>query len=243
MSQHWFRYGDERIPYKVCFTPSRVGKVTIHVHSNGLVRVDAPEGEAQDNIRSAVLKRARWIASRRSDALRQMERALPRRYVSGESVLYLGRRYKLVVVDDPTAPAARMREGRIEVTAPSGDTAKIRARLLAWYRERARSYFQNRLAVLTEPLAWVGDTPPFELRRLRKQWGNCAPQGRIVLNLALIKAPRECIDYVLLHELCHLREHNHSPAFYALLDRLIPGWKSIKLKLDGMAAEALEDWA
>lgn len=72
--------------------------------------------------------------------------------------------------------------------------------------------------------------------------GNCTTDGTIVLNPALVKAPRECVDYVLLHEMTHLLEHNHSPAFYqVILDRVMPEWRSVKLRLDGMAANLLDD--
>jgi predicted metal-dependent hydrolase len=71
--------------------------------------------------------------------------------------------------------------------------------------------------------------------------GNCTTDGTIVLNPALVKAPRECVDYVLLHEMTHLLEHNHSPAFYRVLDRVMPEWRSVKLRLDGMAANLLDD--
>ena len=70
---------------------------------------------------------------------------------------------------------------------------------------------------------------------MRKQWGSCSPKGVVSLNPHLVKAPRDCIDYVLVHELAHLKEHNHSKRFYGLLDRNMPDWKSRKGKLDGLA--------
>lgn len=72
---------------------------------------------------------------------------------------------------------------------------------------------------------------------MKVQWGSCSPAGRITLNPLLVKAPRECIDYVLLHELCHLLNHNHSPKFYKTLDRQMPRWRAIKEKLDNMVEE------
>jgi hypothetical protein len=69
------------------------------------------------------------------------------------------------------------------------------------------------------------------------QWGSCSPAGRITLNPWLVKAPRECIDYVLLHELSHLLHHNHSPKFYRALDRHMPAWRTVKARLDGMAED------
>ena len=73
------------------------------------------------------------------------------------------------------------------------------------------------------------------------QWGSCSPQGAIYLNPSLIRAPRHCINYVVLHELCHLAEHNHSKRFYAMLDRHMPGWERAKAELDGLAELILTD--
>ena len=92
MATNWFRYGEERLPYKVCYTPNRKTHVTINVHPTGLVHVDAPEGTDDDAIRRALMKRARWIKMRRDTALKSGQAIGQREYVSGESQLYLGRR-------------------------------------------------------------------------------------------------------------------------------------------------------
>ena len=76
---------------------------------------------------------------------------------------------------------------------------------------------------------------------MQTQWGSCSPAGRITLNPHLVKAPRDCIDYVILHELCHLAEHNHSERFYRLMQQVMPQWGKIKQRLDGMAASLLND--
>lgn len=70
---------------------------------------------------------------------------------------------------------------------------------------------------------------------MKKQWGSCSPQGILSLNPHLVKAPRECVDYVILHEFCHIKEHNHSKKFYTLLHQHMPEWESIKAKLDSMS--------
>ncbi|MNI90038.1 WLM domain protein [compost metagenome] len=76
---------------------------------------------------------------------------------------------------------------------------------------------------------------------MQTQWGSCSPKGRITLNPHLVKTPRECIDYVILHELCHIAEHNHSERFYRLLTQVMPNWEKVKARLDGMAALVLSD--
>jgi len=77
--------------------------------------------------------------------------------------------------------------------------------------------------------------PAMRLQTMKVQWGSCSPAGRLTLNPHLVKAPRECIDYVLLHELCHLKEHNHSRKFYMLLERHLPQWRRKKERLDELA--------
>lgn len=108
---------------------------------------------------------------------------------------------------------------------------------LGEYRQRAREVFADRLTTVAAPLRWVKQLPQTRLQLMTVQWGSCSPSGRITLNPLLVKAPRECIDYVLLHELCHLLQHNHSPKFYRTLDRHMPNWRAVKEKLDNMAEE------
>lgn len=97
MTKSSFTYGDERFEYEVCFTPERTGRIAVHVHPDASVQIDAPEGETLERIHSAVLKRGRWIRNHVLDARAQREHVLPRSYTSGESHVYLGRRYALEV--------------------------------------------------------------------------------------------------------------------------------------------------
>ncbi|WP_430746834.1 M48 metallopeptidase family protein [Azotobacter chroococcum] len=88
---------------------------------------------------------------------------------------------------------------------------------------------------------WVTAAPPLRIQSMQTQWGSCSPNGRITLNPHLVKAPRDCIDYVILHELCHIAEHNHSERFYRLMQQVMPQWETVKARLDGMAAALLND--
>lgn len=236
MVQQTVQYGEDKIRYQVFLVPGRKGKVAIHVHPDGSVQVDAPLDTEVSRVKGAVLKRAGWVLKHMDQARRQRELALSREYVSGESHFYLGRRYQLKIVPINNSPQqVKLVRGRFQVETSETSAEVVKALLSGWYREHARRYFQRRLIAWCEELAWVKDQPPWQLRIMTKQWGSCSPKGRLTLNPHLIKAPRNCIDYVLLHELCHLREHNHSRRFYELLDRHLPEWRSIKARLDGMA--------
>ncbi len=154
----------------------------------------------------------------------------------GETHFYLGRRYKLKIAAQSGAPrSVRLIAGRLEVIAPVGDADDVKLALQRWYRQRAFAYFNQKTARLAAELLWMEIAPPVKLLKMKRYWGGCSPHGAITLNPALIKAPAHCVDYVLLHELCHVEEHNHSPRFYALLDRHMPEWRQAKGELDALS--------
>jgi predicted metal-dependent hydrolase len=241
VSQHHIAYGDEVIAFSLRLHPSRtMTRVAIHVEPDARVLVDAPESPPLADVLNAVKKRARWISQHVHAARARLAHVLPREYVSGESLHYLGRRYRLKVIVTPTAPAeVHMRGGFIIAVVPTHTIGTIRSALDAWYRQRARKVFAQRLPVTAESLKWVRDLPFVRLQFMKRQWGSCSPSGRITLNPCLVKAPREAIDYVLLHEMCHLKHHNHSQAFYSMLDRHMPDWRKIKERLDERAEDFL----
>ena len=242
MPRQTFTYGKERIAYEVLFTPERREKIAIHVHPDGSVQVDAPEGQDLEAVHGAVLKRARWIKRHVDETRRQRAQVLPRLYVSGESLFYLGKRYQLKVTTRAECnPEVKLLRGQIRVELPERNPAAIRESLAAWYRTRAGEVFARRMDEIAGRVVWLDTLPDWRLVRMQKQWGSCSPAGAILLNPHLVKAPRECVDYVICHELCHLQEHNHSTRYYRLLGQVMPGWQRVKAKLDGMAELLLNE--
>ena len=230
-------YGDTRISFDVRRQPARSRQsVAIHVEPDGQVLADAPALASDAKIRAALTKRLRWVHSQLQEIHERRKHVLPREYVSGESVYYLGRRYRLKVLPDEEEPPVRLRGAYLQVAIGNRNRDAVRSALDVWYRHQARRVFHERLLVVCQQLSWVRkQLPPTTLRHMQARWGSCSSQGRLTLNPALVRAPRECIDYVLIHELCHLKLHNHSPRFYRLLDAHIPNWKRIKQRLDGLA--------
>ena len=226
-------YGDRRIPYLIEVDPDRNTRVAIHVEPDGTVIVEAPPEADRPSIHSAVVKRARWIATHVAAAEDRQRHMIAREYVSGEQVLYLGRRYVLKVnQSDAGSPRVRLKGNRLEVTRKDISREAVRAAVRAWYRVHARDFFDRRIGELSVSLPWVKERPPFRLLEMTKQWGSCSPKGEIILNPHLIKAPRPCVDYVLIHEMAHLKHHDHSQEFFALLDREIAEWRGVKKRLD-----------
>ncbi|MBB6262223.1 hypothetical protein FHS77_002795 [Paenochrobactrum gallinarii] len=241
-SEHFLRYGEVVIPYKIKPSAGRSESVRIHVHPDGIVEVEVPESASQADISKAVQKRARWIYDNVHDAKKRFEHVLKREYVSGEQILYLGRRYSLKVRQVPREErSVKLKGALLEVAHNHVSTAAIRARVRAWYRMKAQNYFAQRITVIASRLPWPQEVPSFQLKEMKTRWGTCAAGGLITLNPFLVRASRESIDYVITHELCHLREHNHSPDFFHLLSRSMPQWEAVKRSLDEKAEIILND--
>lgn len=236
-----FYYGDEQISFERAPRTKTTGKVLIKVHPDCRVVALAPSDASDAEVLLAVKKRGRWIYQQLREFRKQHEYITPRRYISGESHYYLGKQYVLKVIEDPSSPqGVKLLRGKLEVRLKNKGSAqeanqRVNHLLSEWYKIRAKDVFSRRMDALLEQTLWVKDRPPIRVHTMQTQWGSCSPQGRITLNPHLVKAPRECIDYVILHELCHIAEHNHSERFYRLINQVMPQWEKIKERLDGMA--------
>lgn len=230
-----FFYGDERITFERV-NRQKAGKALIKVHPDCRVQVSAMPDVPDAELVQAAKKRGRWIYEQLRTFRAQLEHVKPREYVSGESHYYLGRQYLLKVNAEPSAvQSVKLFRGKLEVSVRERNVERIKSLLEGWYKEKAKEVFKSRLDAIMTQAIWIEEAPELRILTMQTQWGSCSPNGRITLNPLLVKAPRECIDYVILHELCHLVEHNHSERFYRLLSQVMPKWEKTKDKLDGMA--------
>jgi len=235
-------YGDEVIHYDVVRKTAGVKtarKVTIKVHPDQRVVATVPFDATSEAIQTAMLRKSRWVWQHISALSAQHEHVLARTYVSGETQFYLGRRYMLKVLIDSTAVAnVKLFRGKLAVTLRLDNAKKaltVKALINQWYQYRANIIFHERLNLMLPKTTWISGRPSFRILTMKKQWGSCSAKGLLMLNPHLVKAPKECIDYVILHELCHIAEHNHSERFWRLLTQVMPQWKEVKAKLDDMA--------
>ena len=141
-------------------------------------------------------------------------------------------------VEAAAASSVKLLNGRLTVALPDLHyVERIQALIMRWHRQRAKVIFAERLA-LRLPLVNRFSVPApqgWRLVHMAKRWGSCSWAGRILLNPELVTAPKDCIDYVVTHELCHLTERHHGPAYYQLLERVMPGWQEPKRRLDQTA--------
>ena len=225
-------FGQTEITYTVKTSERKT--LAIHVYPNGDVLVDAPMTASLMAIAQKVKKRASWIFKQQLQFAAYPPMMPERRYVSGESYCYLGRQYRLLIKEG-VREHVKLINGRIVVeTANPENPKKIKALLVYWSRSRAHTIFSERYHVCVQLVAKldIEHYQGFLLRVMPKRWGSCYSQCNIMLNPELIAAPKECIDYVITHELCHLKIRNHSQAFYKLLAKVMGDWESRRKRLN-----------
>ncbi len=235
MAPRSVQYGREEIRYEVITRPKR-RTLGIEVHPDGKVLVLAPSNCDEITIEDKMRHRARWI-SRQLRTFKSYEpRTTPRQYLAGESHRYLGRQYRLrlVVRVEIPKPTVKLMRGELIISGPRKLLrAKIRELLRGWYLERARELYQR---VLLESVGAFGRripaAPRIAVREMRGRWGSLSERGLMTLNAQLIQAPRLCIEYVIVHELCHTLYRNHGPAFFRMLKLRMPDWEQRKQKLE-----------
>jgi predicted metal-dependent hydrolase len=231
MSRGAVAYGKDSIEFSFFHVNRKT--LEIAVHPDQAVVVKAPPGIEIEEIQKRVVKRAAWIMKQRA-FFRQFEPRTPvRRYIGGETHLYLGRHYRLRIgIGDHEA--VKLIRGFFEVQVQGCiSSEKVKCLLEGWYREKATRRFHeslNRCWPYVEKYSSL--KPKLQIKHMCKRWGSLSANGRLTLNTDLIRAPGECIDYVVVHELSHLRYDNHGPEFYKFLDKVMPNWEKRKHRLE-----------
>ena len=229
--QHSITFGGQRIPFNLVWRNRK--QLGIEVHPDKSVMVMAPIGKTLEEVLQRVRKRATWIVRQMDYFERFQPLPPPKRHVSGETHRYLGRQYRLKVVESKDESVKLI--GRfiwVHSSSPQ-DPARTEKLLSAWYTDHAKAMFRKRLTICLSAVKKmdVGE-PRIVVRRMKTRWGSCTKRGTILLNTELVKAPIDCIDHVIIHELCHLRERTHTPSFYRLLSRCMPDWERRKVRLE-----------
>jgi len=219
--------GATAIPYTVIYRKQR-RNLTIEVHPDKSVTIHAPLQASRARIRDLVEQKAPWIEKKIAwfDTIRQF--TAPKDYVDGEIFLYLGRQYRLAVHDGDGSPRVMLQGGYIDVSVPYGADDRhcrqfVKSALLEWYRAGT---FQQ----IGEMVEWYAlrldiPAPPFKVKRMKGRWGSCGYRNSLNFNMALIMAPISQIEYVVAHELCHIRHKNHSLRFWDHLRALMPDYE------------------
>jgi predicted metal-dependent hydrolase len=230
---------ESEVLFKYTLIRSRRRTLGIEINHERGVLVRAPFRMPEARIETFVHKMTPWVVRHLAKMRQIAEASPPRRFISGESLLYLGESYRLRVVANGQEPAAITMQGRELIVTVNcrldeqGQCLAVKNSLTDWYQQQAGIIFAERLALFGGK---TGLRPErIKLRRQRCRWGSCTTDKTIILNWLLVLAPLPVIDYVAAHELCHLKVHSHSPDFWRCLDHVLPDYKEHRkwLRLNG----------
>ena len=208
---------------------------------NGRVRVAAPLNVNNEAVRLAVTGKIGWIKKHQA-RFRAQSRQSGREMVSGESHYYLGHRYRLRVIYGDAVPRALVcNKNTIELYARPGATTERRKQILQdWYRRQLQELIPS--LVHKWQVALGVQILECRIKQMKTRWGSCNYKARrIWLNLELVKKPILCLEYIIVHELTHLVEHNHNDCFISIMDQHMPHWRFHRQELNATPL-AHETW-
>jgi predicted metal-dependent hydrolase len=206
----------------------------------GKVRIAAPLRMDLDTIRVFAITKLGWIKSQQQK-LREQQRETPREYLDRESHYVWGKRYLLQLVEKDAAPEVELKHNKMRLQIrPASSEVRKQEILEAWYRERLKEAVPALIAKW-EPLIGV-KVERFFVQRMKTKWGSCSFGSRSIrLNAELAKKPRECLEYIVVHELVHLLEPSHNNRFITLMDQFMPKWRFYKDELNQLPVRH-ENW-
>jgi len=213
-----------------------VKNLNLTIRPDFSITLSANQNISEEKIREYLQKKSEWLMKRMGKYQQtKSENIIEREYVSGESYKFLGKQYRLLVEFTSSAERVFLSDGYLNLYVHEKRKNATKARLLDdWYREKALGEFSSSLQRVFPLVSESVETmPSIEFKIMKKRWGSCLrSKSEILLNFELIKAPKFCIDYVMLHELIHFIRKNHDSQFYNLLSVLMPDWKIRKEVLD-----------
>jgi predicted metal-dependent hydrolase len=226
------QFGSKQIDFSLEYADRKSLGITVKPDSKVIIK--APTGTSIDSIKEKLHKKAPWIIKQQSFFLSFDPRTPVRKYISGETHLYMGRQYRLKIV------LAKVESVKLKgkfITVNTKAKSRVKQQVNNWNLQNAKTKFQTITAPLILKFEKYKVKPSTViLRKMLTRWGSCTPKGKIILNPELIRAPKGCIEYVVIHELCHLVHHDHTSKFFELQTKEMPDWEKWKSKLDKLLA-------
>lgn len=233
-NRYTISYGTSEIRFNLTYSDRET--LEIAVYPDQTVWVTAPHDTSLNDIEQKVRKRARWILKQQRYFGRFEQTKDDFEYISGETHRYLGRQYRLKVnqIGSSAEETVKLKGPFLRIrTRSKGNTPHIKVLLDRWYRNHASKKFNERFELCLQNLQKYDiPRPTLKLYRMEKRWGSYTSSGNVLLNPQLIKHPTYCIDYVIVHELCHTKHPHHDKKFYQLLHTVLPDWQKRKHKLE-----------
>jgi predicted metal-dependent hydrolase len=226
------QFGSRTIDFRLVYSDRKSLGITVTPEMEVLVK--APADTTIEKVKEKIRKKAPWIIKQQSFFLSFQPKTPNRKYISGETHLYLGRQYRLQI-EIGQLESVKLKGKFIVVT--SSEKSRTKSLLHDWYMQHARTKLHEVAAPLIDKFKKHKVEPSsIVLRDMPTRWGSCTPKGKIILNPELIKAPKGCIEYVIIHELCHLIHHDHTQKFLDLQTKEMKDWEKWKMKLEKLLA-------
>ena len=226
------QFGSKQIDFRLEYSGRK--SLGITVTPDLYVLVKAPVDTSLEKVKEKLRRKAPWIIRQQSFFLSFHPKIPARKFIGGETHLYLGRQYRLRIVQSKIE-SVKLKGKFIEVAAT--DKSKVKQLVNEWYLQNAKTKFQTIAQTHTDKFKKHKIEPSsIVLRNMPTRWGSCTPKGKIILNPELIKAPKGCIEYVIIHELCHLVHHDHTQKFIDLQTKEMHDWEKWKMKLEKLLA-------
>lgn len=203
--------------------------IALQVTDDASLIVRAPFGVSEETIEHVVMKHRKWIERKQKEVLERDPKFTPKEFVNGEGFLYLGRYYKLHIVQWQEIPLL-FNNGFYLL---KDYVPMARALFIKWYKERALEKISERVKFYAKERGFIYNT--VKITDAQTRWGSCSPKGNLLFSWRLIMAPLSIIDYVVVHELVHLEERSHNKDFWAKVKMLIPDYERRKEWLKGNA--------
>ncbi|SFR69168.1 M48 family metallopeptidase [Anaeromicropila populeti] len=221
----------EEVDLEYVLIRSKRKTISIIVEQDGSVIVKAPAILSMNEVEAIVLKKLGWIREKQKKMHLMEKRTQAKEYVNGEHFLYLGKEYTLLLVEDRVndVPEVKILHNQIQVSGKKLSREIVREALCSWYFEQAKWVIDNQIKMYSAKLGVR--VSKLTLREAKTRWGSCSSKGAVMINWKIIMAPLEMIDYVVVHELCHLKHMNHSKNFWDLVASIIPDYKKRRLWL------------
>ena len=220
------QFGTRTIPFEVIYRKRKT--LEIGVEPPERVTVVAPADTPKDVILQKVRSRAAWIVQKLFLFQRMEYQPIKREFVNGESFLYLGRNYSLQLIVDPNIkkPEVKLYQGKFYVTTPDRNEQRIRRAMEQWYRSKTLEKVMERISYYQRYF----DRKPAAVRvkEQQKRWASCTTRNELLFNWRCVMAPSPVLDYIVVHEMCHMYHKNHSRDFWELLASILPDYEDRK---------------
>ena len=218
-----FQFGTKFIDFEVEYRNRK--NLTIEVEPTGEVKVISPVGSDEETIIEKVKTKAIWIVQKQYDVKNINVNKINREAVNGESYLYLGRNYTLQLVDDSSVKdiTVKLLRGKFLITTNTRDEEKIKSALKKWYREKMLKKAKERVKYY-EPY-FINKVTEIKVKEQKKRWASCTKNNELLFNWRSIMAPSNILDYIVVHEMCHMKYKNHSKEFWDSMFEILPDYE------------------